>query len=62
MMDLVLKIGIATLMKLATEKFVAKFVIITLDTWSKGTANKWDDQVVKAGAEALDIPLEKPAA
>jgi hypothetical protein len=64
MTEMLAKVAISLLAKMITEKFFAKVVIASLDTWSKQTANAWDDQVVKAMAEALDVPIEalKPAA
>jgi len=64
MTEMLAKVAIALIAKMITEKFFAKVVIASLQTWSKQTANDWDDKVVAAMAEALDVPIEslKPAA
>ena len=64
MTEMLAKVAISLLAKMITEKFFAKVVIASLDTWSKQTENEWDNAVVKAMAEALDVPIEslKPAA
>lgn len=63
-MDLVVKVLVGLLVKLVSEKFFSKILVCSLEAWSKQTANEWDDKVVAAMAEALDVPLEKlkPAA
>lgn len=63
-MDLAAKVLISLLAKMITEKFFSKVLIYALQAWSKQTANEWDDKVVAAMAEALDVPIEslKPAA
>jgi hypothetical protein len=58
MTEMLAKVAISLLAKMITEKFFAKVVIASLDTWSKQTENEWDNQVVKAMAEALDVPIE----
>lgn len=55
MTDLLLRL----LFKLLTESFISKMVIYSLDAWAKTTASDWDDKVVKAMADALDVPVEK---
>jgi hypothetical protein len=62
--EMLAKVAISLLAKLLTEKFFAKILIASLDTWSKQTANEWDDKVTAAMAEAMDVPIErlKPAA
>lgn len=64
MTEMLAKVAIALIAKMITEKFFAKVVIASLQTWSKQTANELDDKVVAAMAEALDVPIEslKPAA
>lgn len=58
------KVAISLLAKLITEKFFSKILICSLQAWSKQTENDYDDKVVAAMAEALDVPIEslKPAA
>lgn len=64
MSGMLAKVAISLLAKMITEKFFAKIVIASLQTWSKQTENELDDKVVAAMAEALDVPIEnlKPAA
>lgn len=57
MSELVLKVLIAAVGKLVTEKFFCRFVVITLSEWAKKSENQWDDQVVQAMADALEVPV-----
>lgn len=50
--------GISLTMKLMTESFLARVVLISLEAWSKTTVNDWDDKITAATAKALDIPLD----
>lgn len=63
MTEMLAKVAISLIAKMITEKFFAKVVVASLDTWSQQTENAWDDKVVKAVAEAFDVPIEnlKPA-
>jgi|GEM_PF-5672794 len=64
-MDLVVKVLVSLMIRLVSEKFFSKIIICSLGSWSKQTENQWDNHVVKAMAEALDVDLEvlvKPAA
>lgn len=63
-MDLAAKVIVSLLVKTISEKFFSKVLIYSLQAWSKQTANDWDDKVVAAMAEALEVPIEslKPAA
>jgi len=55
MTEMLAKIAISLLMKLITEKFLAKLVIQGLRAWSGQTANVYDDRVVEAMAQALGV-------
>ena len=58
MTEMLAKVAISLLAKMITEKFFSKVVIASLDVWSKQTENEWDNRVVSAMAEALDVPIE----
>jgi hypothetical protein len=58
MTEMLAKIAISILMKLITEKFLAKLVIQGLRAWSGQTANVYDDRVVEAMAQALSVDPE----
>ena len=58
MADIAAKMLVALIAKLMTESFLAKVLIACLDSWSKSTENTLDDRVVKAMADALDVPVQ----
>ena len=55
MSALVAKIGGYFLTKLLTEKFLGKVIVYILDALADSTANKVDDKIVSAVAEALGV-------
>lgn len=57
--DMALKLLLALLTKIMTETFLAKILIAVLNSWAKTTANKLDDKVVAAMADALGVPVEE---
>lgn len=58
MTDLLAKLAIAMVSKLLTEKFLSKLLVHSLRAWAQQTENSYDDKVVEAMAEALDVPKE----
>lgn len=58
MTEILAKIAIAIATRLLTEKFLSKLLIQALRAWARQTANSYDDKVVEAMAEALDVPVE----
>jgi len=58
MQDLLLKAAMGLILKLVSEKFLAKAVVYTLRAWSKTTQTEWDDKVTEAMAEALGVEAE----
>lgn len=52
---MLIKMGLAILTKLLTEKFLSKVTVHSLWFLSKLTSNKLDDKVTAAVAESLDV-------
>jgi len=55
MQAMLIKMGLAILTKLLTEKFLSKVTVHSLWFLSKLTSNKLDDKVTAAVAESLDV-------
>lgn len=52
------KLLVSILAKLLTDTFLSRVLVYALYAWAKQTDNKLDDQVVKAIADALGVPVE----
>lgn len=57
MSNLIVKVLVSMLAKLVTERFFAKTTVYSLRALARKTDNKLDDQIVRAAAEALGVPL-----
>lgn len=55
MSDLIIKAAWGLLSKLLTEAFLGRALVYSLSSVAKSTANKLDDQIVGAVAEALGV-------
>ena len=58
MTGILAKILWALVSKMLTERFLGTLVVEGLSALSNKTENKFDDRVVKALAEALNVPQE----
>lgn len=62
MTAIALNIFLSLLMKLLSERFISKGIILALKEIAKRTQNKWDDNLVKMVKDEIapDMQLEHP--
>lgn len=57
-MEILLGIAFKMLGKLATDVFISKIAVYSIQEYAKTTDNKWDDKVADAIAEAYGVDVK----